>query len=260
MIKFNCNGCGVSLKAPESKAGASFPCPKCQSSVTVPGLVKPQKKSPTEVPAANTFTVTALVGTGAACFVAGALFASAVSWTGSSSNAANETQAASPAPVTDQKESISPAPNKPEQDESKKWIGVGFVTLADVRPKFTDSLGIPLDGVVISTGDETPARDAGMVGGDIIVEIGGKKIATAPDFERWFKSSKIGETYPVRFYAWSREGRQKVFREMSSKITVGTRDNLPKDEKSSKGMDVEFANLILDAIYDLTPKRLTPTP
>ena len=42
MIKFNCEGCGVSLKAPESKSGATFPCPKCKTSVTVPSVVVTQ--------------------------------------------------------------------------------------------------------------------------------------------------------------------------------------------------------------------------
>lgn len=38
-INFSCTRCGAKLKAAERKAGHSFPCPKCQTVVTVPAPI-----------------------------------------------------------------------------------------------------------------------------------------------------------------------------------------------------------------------------
>src|SRR5690606_26553440 len=106
--------------------------------------------------------------------------------------------------------------------------------------------------------DNTPAVEAGLASGDIITELSGQKIASAPDFERWFNSVKIGESHPVTFYAWSREGKQKVFRERRSTITIGSREPTEDKHNFSHGYDKDFAALVLGAAYDVEPKRLTP--
>ena len=35
-IRFDCDQCGVSIKAPQQRAGAKLPCPKCGTQLTVP--------------------------------------------------------------------------------------------------------------------------------------------------------------------------------------------------------------------------------
>jgi len=40
-IKFNCPACAAAIKAPETHAGETLPCPKCEHAVTVPAAELP---------------------------------------------------------------------------------------------------------------------------------------------------------------------------------------------------------------------------
>lgn len=52
IISFSCSSCGSKLKAPERKAGNSFPCPKCNNSVRVPVPARSMATAPPAIPPA----------------------------------------------------------------------------------------------------------------------------------------------------------------------------------------------------------------
>lgn len=51
-IKFNCNACSAAIKAPETHAGQTLPCPKCGTAVTVPTVAQGASATAVDVPPA----------------------------------------------------------------------------------------------------------------------------------------------------------------------------------------------------------------
>lgn len=104
------------------------------------------------------------------------------------------------------------------------WFGVG---IQDVDHELAESFGLPqgMKGVVLtSVGEDSPAAQAGLQQGDVIVKFNGDKLERVNDLQQ-----KVAETTP------GTEVRVEVFRQgelIKKNVTVGKRP-----ESASAGLD-----------------------
>jgi len=75
------------------------------------------------------------------------------------------------------------------------WLGV---KIQDVTPDVAEAMGLSVSaGALITDVPEGPARDAGLLAGDVIITFGGKDINDVRDLTRTVADSPIGEAVPV---------------------------------------------------------------
>ena len=79
--------------------------------------------------------------------------------------------------------------------------------------------GMPLGVYVVEVSTESPAYNAGIQNGDIIVKMGGETIVTMKDFQVVLEKSSPGEIIPVTV---SRNGREE-YKEIEFQVTIGAR-------------------------------------
>jgi len=84
------------------------------------------------------------------------------------------------------------------------WLGIA---IQDVDPEIASTMGLPnKDGVLVSDVEPgSPAEKGGLLGGDVIVEFAGQKIANIYDYTYSLDAVKIGQ--PVKITV-EREGRR----------------------------------------------------
>jgi len=92
---------------------------------------------------------------------------------------------------------VSPrGPDKGQDDTSNQRIGL---TVQTVDALIAEAKGLPTRGAVITDVQPgSPADDAELIPGMVIVEAGGKKIASADDVSRVLKAAKPGSTVLLR--------------------------------------------------------------
>ncbi len=75
------------------------------------------------------------------------------------------------------------------------WLGV---KIQDVTPDVAEAMGLTVtQGALITDVPEGPARDAGLLSGDVITTFNGKEIKDVRDLTRTVADSPIGEEVPV---------------------------------------------------------------
>lgn len=75
------------------------------------------------------------------------------------------------------------------------WLGV---KIQDVTPDVADAMSLPVSaGALITDVPEGPARDAGLLAGDVIITFNGQDIGDVRDLTRTVADSPIGEQVPV---------------------------------------------------------------
>lgn len=75
------------------------------------------------------------------------------------------------------------------------WLGV---KIQDVSPELAESMGLTVSaGALITDVLEGPARDAGLLYGDVIITFNGQDITSVRDLTRTVADSPIGEALPV---------------------------------------------------------------
>ena len=75
------------------------------------------------------------------------------------------------------------------------WLGV---KIQDVTPDVADAMGLAVqNGALITDVPDGPAKDAGLLSGDVITRFGGKEIRDVRDLTRTVADSPIGEEVPV---------------------------------------------------------------
>ncbi len=86
---------------------------------------------------------------------------------------------------------------------------LGVLTEAEIDAVRAKKLGLPVDYGVRLSGvvDGLGAQAAGLRGGDVIVAIGGKKVANAPTLFAALQSRRAGQTVPVVIY---RDGQKQT--------------------------------------------------
>lgn len=100
------------------------------------------------------------------------------------------------------------------------WLGV---RIQDVTPDVAEAMGLSAAaGALVTDVPEGPAKQAGLLAGDVILTFNGKPVANSRDLTRTVADSPIGEAVPV---VVEREGT-----EMTIDVTLGRRET---DEESA---------------------------
>lgn len=95
-------------------------------------------------------------------------------------------------------------------EQAKKGEKEGFlgVYLEDVDDDIRESAGFKGDGAFVQdVVDDTPADEAGIEAGDIIVEYAGKKVSGASDLRKQIQKTEPGEKVKIMVF---REGKEKA--------------------------------------------------
>jgi len=94
------------------------------------------------------------------------------------------------------------------------WLGV---RIQDVTPDVAEAMGLSAAaGALVTDVPEGPAKQAGLLAGDVILTFNGKQVANSRDLTRTVADSPIGEAVPV---VVEREGT-----EMTIDVTLGRRE------------------------------------
>ena len=94
------------------------------------------------------------------------------------------------------------------------WLGV---RIQDVTPDVAEAMGLAVAaGALVTDVPEGPAKEAGLLAGEVITTFNGKAVSDVRDLTRTVADSPIGEAVPVVI---SREGK-----EMTIDVTLGRRE------------------------------------
>ncbi|MCP5433224.1 MAG: DegQ family serine endoprotease [Alphaproteobacteria bacterium] len=127
------------------------------------------------------------------------------------------------------------------------WLGV---TIQEVTPEIAEIAGLdkPRGAMVSGFADKSPAREAGMERGDIIVKFDGREVADIRTLVRVVADTKIGAAVPVEIV---REGKSKTI-----KVTVGQLEEEKVSDASGTPDLKKFSGG--EKGYGLTLSELTP--
>lgn len=99
------------------------------------------------------------------------------------------------APALAQQQSQSPSVREPQtqQQQSRAWLGV---TIQEVNERVARQMGIsdPRGVLVADVADGSPAEDAGVNMGDIILRLNGRDVEDASDFITRIQEAGVGST------------------------------------------------------------------
>ncbi len=133
------------------------------------------------------------------------------------------------------------------------WIGVRIQTVTE---EIAQSLGLPkMEGALVaSVAAKSPAEEAGIQSGDIILEFGGQKVTAMRNLPRLVASAEIGQVANVLFW---RNGKL-----LTSKVKIAEMEESDKDgaadvpapaeeEKPIAGVSVPEMGMKLNALTDV---------
>jgi len=99
-------------------------------------------------------------------------------------------------------------PNRGQKDETNKKIGL---TIQNIDPRTAEANGLPTRGAVITDVQPgSPASEAQLFPGMVVIEAGGKKIASAEDLSRVLRDAKPGSTVLLRVRLPGREENTRL--------------------------------------------------
>jgi serine protease Do len=99
-------------------------------------------------------------------------------------------------------------PNRGQKDETNKKIGL---TIQSIDPRTAEANGLPTKGAVITDVQPgSPAADAQLVPGMVVLEAAGKKIVSADDLSRVLRDAKPGSTVLLRVRLPTREENTRL--------------------------------------------------
>ena len=95
------------------------------------------------------------------------------------------------------------------------WLGV---RIQDVTPDVAEAMGLSVaKGALVTDVPEGPAKDAGILGGDVITLFDGQEVASSRDLTRRVGDAPVGEAVPVVVL---RDGASKTLQ-----VTLGRRED-----------------------------------
>jgi len=114
------------------------------------------------------------------------------------------------------------------------WLGV---RIQDISPEIAESMGLEVaSGALVSDVPEGPAKDAGIVAGDVITRFAGQEVSDAGDLTRRVADAPIGEAVPVIVL---RDGKTETLQ-----VTLGRRE------------EAEAVTMPASAPADVGPKEM----
>ena len=127
------------------------------------------------------------------------------------------------------------------------WLGV---RIQDVTPDVAEAMGLAeAKGALITDVPDGPAKDAGMLAGDVITTFDGKEIADVRDLTRQVADSPVGSAVPVVVL---REGETTTL-----SVTLGRREEAEAAEVVPAAAEPDAAPQALE-LLGLTLAPLTP--
>lgn len=138
------------------------------------------------------------------------------------------------------------------------WIGVA---IDKIREDVGKSLGLKNDegALVVNVGDDTPAKEAGLKPGDVIISFNGHQVKDDSDLVKAVANTDIGKTVDMKVWRTSDNGTGA---EVSLKIKVGDREKATTEGKLDAEdvhgkQDKKPSNLTID-VLGLTFSPITP--
>jgi serine protease Do len=134
------------------------------------------------------------------------------------------------------------------------WLGV---RIQDVTPDVAEAMNLSVaQGALITDVPDGPAKDAGLMAGDVITTFNGKTVSDVRDLTRTVADSPIGEAVPV---VVQREGT-----EMTIDVTLGRRETAEGEAVASNEQgaapaaprEAELLGLTLKALDGPTAEEL----
>lgn len=126
------------------------------------------------------------------------------------------------------------------------WLGV---RIQDVTPDVAEAMNLAVaEGALITDVPDGPAKDAGLLAGDVITTFNGKPIADVRDLTRTVADSPIGEAVPV---VVQREGA-----EMTIDVTLGRREVAEGEAVAEGGSGAVPEPPMLSELLGMTLKPL----
>lgn len=126
------------------------------------------------------------------------------------------------------------------------WLGV---RIQDVTPDVAEAMNLAVaEGALITDVPDGPAKDAGLLAGDVITTFNGKPIADVRDLTRTVADSPIGEAVPV---VVQREGS-----EMTIDVTLGRREVAEGEAVAEGGSDAAPEAPMQSELLGMTLKPL----
>ncbi|WP_416898808.1 MAG: DegQ family serine endoprotease [Minwuia sp.] len=126
------------------------------------------------------------------------------------------------------------------------WLGVRIQT---VTPELAEGLGMdqPRGALVAGVTDSSPAGDAGIKSGDVIVAFNGRSIDEMRELPRIVAETGVGKEVPVKVW---RKGEEQEF-----KVTLG---ELEAAEKEMAAVDPEQTTEPVESSLDSLGLKLSP--
>ena len=116
------------------------------------------------------------------------------------------------------------------------YLGIG---LQEITPEIANSLGLskPQGALVANVFDRSPAEEAGIVPGDLILNFNGRSIDNAHDLPVWVSQSNVGSTADIEVL---RGGAKKHFKVRLASLEAMSQ-NAAKSDAASNGSPLGLA-------------------
>ena len=126
------------------------------------------------------------------------------------------------------------------------WLGV---RIQDVTPDVAEAMGlVEASGALVTDVPDGPAKDSGIIAGDVITQFGGKPVKDTRDLTRRVADSPVGEAVPVVVL---RDGKTETLA-----VTLGRREEAEATptpaaaEKPAEPVEAEILGLTVAPLTD----------
>ena len=103
------------------------------------------------------------------------------------------------------------------QEDEKGYLGI--INRADITESFSESFNIPVGVYIHEVQSDSPAEEAGLHRGDIIIKIKGRAVETKKDLENVLNYTKAGTTVELTIM----QLQQGMYVERTINVTLGKR-------------------------------------
>lgn len=136
----------------------------------------------------------------------------------------------------------------------RAYLGIG---IQSVNAELAEQLGVPPRGGVLVTEvmKDTPAGEAGLQSGDVILKFDGRPVSTSSDLQLFVERSKFGSKVPV-FVNRGGEEITLTFTPTERPDSFGTVSEQPQQDSAPEATELESLGLEVSELTDETAKAL----